>query len=203
MLGSPEEELKMVRATPEPQPSMRCVRALAPVLAWTLAATGPLHAITIHVPRDHPTIQGAIHAAVDGDSVLVAPGTYQESAISFDGKAITVAALGTAARTVVQGDGTEVVFSFHEGEDSTSVLRGFEITGGGGDWQGGGGIECVGSSPTIVACVVHGNRESGVVIASSAILEECVIERNTVSYSRAPRARAPGSTSPGTARTGD
>jgi len=34
---------------------------------------------TIHVPANLPTIQGAIVAAWNGDTVLVAPGTYVEN----------------------------------------------------------------------------------------------------------------------------
>jgi hypothetical protein len=33
-------------------------------------------ATTIHVPGDSATIQAAINGALDGDTVLVAPGTY-------------------------------------------------------------------------------------------------------------------------------
>ena len=33
----------------------------------------------INVPSDQPTIQSAINASVDGDTVLVADGTYYEN----------------------------------------------------------------------------------------------------------------------------
>src|SRR5216117_3331126 len=49
-----------------------------------------LFANVIHVPADQPTIQAAINAAVNGDTVQVSPGTYIEN-INFLGKAITVA----------------------------------------------------------------------------------------------------------------
>ena len=46
-------------------------------------------ATIIHVPTDQPTIQAAINAAVNGDTVQVSPGIYHEN-INFMGKAITV-----------------------------------------------------------------------------------------------------------------
>ena len=56
-------------------------------IAVLYAAT--LHATTINVPVDQPTIQAGIDAASNGDTVLVAPGTYTEN-INFNGKAITL-----------------------------------------------------------------------------------------------------------------
>ena len=49
--------------------------------------------VVINVPLDHLTIQGAINAAVNGDEVVVAPGTYDEI-IDLLGKSIIVRSSG-------------------------------------------------------------------------------------------------------------
>ena len=82
-------------------------------LIATLLFLGPVHprAATIHVPSDAPTIQGAIDTAIDGDIVVVHPGTYIET-LNFLGKGVVVT--GTAprdstvvARTVVDAMASE------------------------------------------------------------------------------------------------
>ena len=65
-----------------------------------LALVGAADAADLHVPAQYPTIQAAVSAAVTGDVVLVAPGTYNQQ-VTIDGKAITVRSTGTASNTKI------------------------------------------------------------------------------------------------------
>lgn len=48
------------------------------------------NATIIHVPGDSSTIQGAVHGAANGDTILVAPGVYHEN-VDLDCKAVLLA----------------------------------------------------------------------------------------------------------------
>jgi parallel beta-helix repeat protein len=112
----------------------------------------------LNVPEDYPTIQEAINAAVDGDTVLVDNGTYTEN-INFLGKAITVISVNGPESTVIDGNASGRVVTFNSGEGTSSVLSGFTITNGLADF--GGGIYCYYSSPTITNCTISGNSADG------------------------------------------
>jgi parallel beta-helix repeat protein len=122
----------------------------------TLLATVTLATATVlHVPSEYPTIQTGINAAVDGDTVLVADGTYTGNGnrdIDFYGKAIVVVSENGPEATIIDCEGDSLDphrgFYFHSGEDSTSVVQGFTIMNG---WATlyGGGVYCNESSPTI------------------------------------------------------
>lgn len=124
----------------------------------------------IHVPNDEVTIQAGIFAAIDGDTVLVAPGVYYEN-INFFGKNIVVASHYILNfdpilidSTIINGSqpahlDTASCVLIVSGEDSTAILEGFTLTGGRGtiwkdihynlNYREGGGILVELSSPTI------------------------------------------------------
>jgi len=129
----------------------------------------------IHVPDDQSTIQAGINAASTGDTVLVDTGTYYEN-INFYGKAITVASnfildgdTNNINNTIIDGsqpsnpDFASVV-SFTTGEDTTSIINGFTITGGTGLLDAsiparlGGGIICINAGAKIIHNKIIGNE---------------------------------------------
>lgn len=111
----------------------------------------------INIPGDYPTIQEGINVAIDGDTVLVQPGTYIEN-IDYNGKNIHVASLFLTTQdsiyifqTIIDGNQNGHVVNIVNGEDLTAVLIGFTITNGRAigpfPISCGGGINCRDSSP--------------------------------------------------------
>jgi len=92
--------------------------------AFILGISTVLASNTINVPKDYPTIQQAIDAAVDYDTVLVAPGTYVEN-IDFKGKALLLTSSNGSSDTVIDGNKLDSVVKFINLEDvELSVVTG-------------------------------------------------------------------------------
>jgi hypothetical protein len=121
-----------------------------------LAISPPGLPATIQVPGDFPTIQQGIDNALNGDTVLVAPGTYKEG-VSFLGKAVTVMSQDGPEATWIDPGSWKSAVTFENGETKDAVLQGFTLTNGRNN-DGGGGIRCIGASPTIQDnCIVDNN----------------------------------------------
>ncbi len=153
-----------------------------------------LNAATINVPADQPTIQAGIDAASDGDTVLVADGTYTGDGnrdLDFGGKLIVVKSQNGPDSTIIdcQGDSLNPHrgFYFHNGEDSTAVVDGFTVQNGCpyNSWEDGGGVLCS-SSPTFMNCIFTSNfaansfSGAGFFTSSSPTLIDCSFADNNV-----------------------
>jgi len=86
---------------------------------WPISA----YALIIHIPADYPTIQQGIDAAANGDTVLVAPGEYEENPVIVDKNILLTSAEGPT-NTHISGHASIRGFSV----DTTCVLRGFRIS---------------------------------------------------------------------------
>jgi parallel beta-helix repeat protein len=158
-------------------------RLLELLPALCLLFCSSLFASTINVPADQTTIQAGINAAQNGDTVLVAPGIYQEN-ISFTGKAITVTSSGGAAYTTIRGNQHGSVVIFNSGETSSSVLNGFTITNGSAQNQfgldQGGGVIIVRSSPTVTNNKIQNNHSCGGGDGLALIIGAPLVKGNTI-----------------------
>ncbi|MBN1552579.1 hypothetical protein JW979_13980, partial [bacterium] len=150
----------------------------------------PCGAAVIHVPQDAATIIAGIESASDGDTVLVAPGSYSGDGninIGFQGKSILVISESGPQNCIIDCRNNGRGFYFALGETSEAVLDGFTVRNGNisGYWpEGYGGAVLISEAdPKIRNCVFEYNLAYfGGAIAisqSEAVIENCIIRNNT------------------------
>ncbi len=142
------------------------------VFGIVLLITTVLKAQIITVKQDgtgnFTTIQAAVNAAWNGDTILVWPGTYVEN-IHIISKTITLGSL-----TLTTGDLSYINQTVIDGNQSGSCIRieysnnntinGFCLTNGNGKesfWSDGGGIFLTESDAFIYNCNIHDNTVGG------------------------------------------
>ena len=130
------------------------------IILTALALISPNAAI-INIPADYPAIQQGINAGVDGDTVLVQPGTYLEN-LNYNGHNIVLGSLFLTTgdesyieQTIIDGDSAGSVVTFINSENNSAVLTGFTIRNGAASL--GAGIHCNGSDPVISHNIITDN----------------------------------------------
>ncbi len=119
----------------------------------------------LRVPAQFATLQAAISASANGDSIVVAPGTYHE-ALNLQGKKITLRSSGGASVTFLDGTGGDAsILTASKGESRATIVQGFTFRHG------------VGNLP--IACDVAGRKGGAIFVLNSGIsVIDCVFEDN-------------------------
>ena len=163
-----------------------CIMMVIVVASWTHAARSDV----LLVPSEYATIQSAIVASSDGDTILVAPGRYYE-AINMLGKAVQLlGAQGQASTFIDATDLQSSVITCNSGEGPDTIIRRFTITGGTGTFENGrwngAGMYNSRASPTVQNCTFSVNEVAGFIgdgggmynFRSDPIVDNCTFYRN-------------------------
>ncbi len=118
----------------------------------------------------------AVSYAKAGDEIVVSQGLCQ-GGINFAGKNLTVRSAdpsdpAVVAATVISGGSRGVTFA--GGEDTSCALKGFTIT------EANTGIYCSAAAPTIINCLIAGNKGAGIKLwnSSNPTITNCSVAGN-------------------------
>jgi hypothetical protein len=157
---------------------------------------------------DHFAIQDAIDASINGDTIVIHPGTYRlTDPIDLKGRAITLRGSNptdpnTVAATLLDGQGRIFhVLKCVSGEGTDTIISGLTISGGNAnamnplvDSVGGGLVTDNGSGPTVTHChfrnnsvyfhggAIYNNENSATVIMHCTFTENLARERGGAIY---------------------
>ncbi len=147
----------------------------------------PTHACTVlHVPQDFLTIQEAVDAAMDCDTVLIDDGTFtgdKNRNIDLKFKAITVTSANGAENCIIDCQEAGRGFIIFRGEGADTILNGLTVRNAAATF--GAGIYIQNSSPTISDCIVSScmsESDGGGVYCSSEsspLIQDCTIVDNS------------------------
>lgn len=126
---------------------------LVPIISFFLFMPATVFCDTLEVPSQYPNIQSAIDEATNGDTIQVAPGTYDApSGVAFDTKA-NIVLIGEAGREETTISGRITI-----NNSNHIVVKGFTIAGG-------ASISC-NLGTRITDCTLTGSSNCGLTIIS-------------------------------------
>jgi hypothetical protein len=176
-------------------------RRVAFLLALLCVPCHQAAAVTRPVPSWYPTIQAAIDDAVNGDVVLLSPGTYSESPV-LSGKSLIIAShyyftgdRSYIGRTIIDGGGSGWVIRFDSTVEPAASIIGLTLRNAEDGLRAvskvnfldnrvtnvGDGIDFGdGSGGVVRGCVFENNSDDGIDLdnSSAALIENNIIRNN-------------------------
>ena len=132
---------------------------------------------------DFSRIQSAVTVAREGDTIVVAPGVYEER-VEFRGDNITLASTDPNNEQVVQStmiySDNDTAITLTGQEDAVCTIRGLNIEGNTRD-ESGGGIAGMGAKATIIQCVISHCKAAngGGLYDCDGLIKDCLIAQNS------------------------
>ena len=165
----------------------------------------PLLETALRVPADHATVQAAVDAAADGDTILVAPGVYR-GAVDLGDKRLALVSehfrngeASAIATTIIDGDGGDFALRIGDPEaprraGERPLVWGFTIRNAGDGitatvafdllrcrvTQTSDGIDYEAGGGLVRACRFDGNRDDAIDLdgPTAAVIEHCELVDN-------------------------
>ncbi len=138
-----------------------------------------VYALIIHVPGDQPSIQAGIDVAVDGDTVLLADGTYTGEGnreIEFNDKAITLTSENGRESCVIDGEGAyRLLYLYYSHETNEAVISEISFRNGSAI-----AIWLQYSSPSFISCIISDCASTALYCRENEpYFENCIFENNS------------------------
>lgn len=186
---------------------MPAIVACATVAISSVATAATTFTVDDNGPADFSSIQAAIDAASDGDTILVSPGTYtssNSSVVEIQGKSLTVESVGGKSQTFLDGENVRRVLTVKDSPGTTlngfTIMRGMANPFGGGIHSDqstltiahstvgnctatyGAGMLATNSSVTLAGTTFHDNTATN--RGSSVYSFECILQIAGCSFRR-------------------
>jgi len=139
-----------------------------------------LFAATLYVPDDFPTIQEAVNAAQDKDTILVHPGTYREE-VKIDRKNLIIKSVeGPGVTFIIGGYWQYPAVYFNHCNEPINRIEGFNINHN----NGSSAVYCgTDSSVSIIGNVIANTSSTGIVCNETDLI---IIKDNTIEEAHNP-----------------